>query len=86
MLDKRRAGDTVSDNRLLTKTEVAARLGVSERTVDRLVKAGELRKHPLAKQPKFTIQEIDRYLAGEQPEDVRRTDQEAGVKAHSLIG
>jgi len=59
----------VSDDRLLTKTEAAVRLGVSEKTIDRLVHEGALRKHPLSKRPKFTAQEIERYLAGQPPHE-----------------
>lgn len=52
-------------DRLLTKTEVAALLGVSERTIDRLVKAGKLIKNPNGKRPKFSAATIDQYISGD---------------------
>ena len=66
---QRKAGDYVTDKRLLTKTDVASLLRVSEKTIDRLDKDGKIKRHPLSKQVRYTQDEIDRYLAGEQPNE-----------------
>lgn len=52
---------------LLTKTDVASLLRVSEKTVERLEHDGKIKRHPFSKQARYTQEEIDRYLAGEQP-------------------
>lgn len=62
-----RGGDYVTDKRLLTKTDVASILRVSEKTVDRLERDGKIKRHPLSKQVRYTQEEIDRFIAGKQP-------------------
>lgn len=47
---------------LLTLDEVAARLGVSRRTVDRIVKAGNLRPIKVLGSPRVTERELDAYV------------------------
>ncbi len=62
----------VANERLLTKSEVAALLNVSERTVDRMISAGKIRTVRAGDRVRFRQQDVDDYLAGEtkQPDDV----------------
>lgn len=59
----------MTDKRLLTKTDVASLLRVSEKTIERMERDGKIKRHPLSKQTRYTQEEVDRYLAGEQPND-----------------
>lgn len=56
----------MTQDRLLTKTEVAALLGVSERTIDRWVKLKKISPNPNGKRPKFSATTIERYINGEE--------------------
>ncbi|MFN8223397.1 MAG: excisionase family DNA-binding protein [Gaiellales bacterium] len=47
---------------LLTRTEVAERLKISVRTVDRLLARGELRAIRVGSRRRVTIAELDRYV------------------------
>ncbi len=47
---------------LMTKQEVAEYLQVSTRTVDRLVKAGELAVHKVRTNVRFRREDIEKYL------------------------
>lgn len=58
----------VSEDRLLTKTDVAHRLGVSEKTVDRLVASGKLGAQRVGGRYKFSAEDIERYLASQRIE------------------
>ena len=49
--------------RLLTPNEVAEILGVSARTVRRLVSSGQLRPIYVGRLPRFTEQEVEAYCA-----------------------
>lgn len=51
-------------DKLLTKTEVAALLGVSERTIDRLEKQEKIKRVPNGRQPRYTIETIKQYIEG----------------------
>lgn len=65
-----KGGEFVSDDRLLSKSEAAYRLGVSEKTIDRLVNAGKIAIERVGGRAKFTVEEIERYLQssrGERP-------------------
>ena len=48
--------------KLLTKNEVAERLSVSYRTVDRLVNSGEIKYIKIGKTKKFDPDDIDSYI------------------------
>lgn len=50
-------------NRLLSTNDVAALLGVSARTVRRLVSSGQLRPVYVGRLPRFTEQEVEAYCA-----------------------
>ena len=50
-------------NRLLTTDDVAALLGVSPRTIRRLVSLGQLRPVYVGRLPRFTEAEIEAYCA-----------------------
>lgn len=61
----------VTEERLLSKSEVAYRLGVSEKTVDRLVASNKLAARKIGGRLRFEPTEIERYLAAsrlEQPD------------------
>ena len=49
--------------RLLTTNEVAAMLGVSSRTVRRLVASGQIRPVYVGRLPRFTEAEIEAYCS-----------------------
>jgi excisionase family DNA binding protein len=53
---------------LLTKRGVALYLGVSERTVDRLVAAGELRAYRIGGHRRFRLFELEEYVGGNREE------------------
>lgn len=59
----------MTEERLLTKSEVAARLSVSERTIDRMVATGQLRATQAGNRVRFRPQDIEDYLAGKQPSE-----------------
>lgn len=50
-------------DRLLTKAEVQALLGISRATVDRIVASGELEALRIRGQIRFTEEDLRRYLA-----------------------
>lgn len=61
----------VTEERLLTKSEVAYKLGVSEKTIDRLVASNKLAARKIGGRLRFEPAEIDRYIEAsrlEQPE------------------
>jgi excisionase family DNA binding protein len=47
---------------LLTKAETAAKIGVSERTVERFIKVGKLHPMRIGGRVKIAKSEIDRFL------------------------
>ncbi len=51
---------------LLSKRDVAVYLGVSERTVDRLVAAGGLLAYRVGGHRRFRLHEVDAYVDGSQ--------------------
>lgn len=51
------------EHQLLTPSEVAERLQVSRRTVQRLVASGQLRPVYVGRLPRFTLKELDAFLA-----------------------
>lgn len=59
----------MTDKRLLTKTDVASLLRVSEKTIERMERDGKIKRHPLSKQARYTQEEVDRILASEQPNE-----------------
>jgi excisionase family DNA binding protein len=52
-----------SAERLLTPDDVAERLQVSRRTIQRLVASGQLRPNYIGRLPRFTERELAAYLA-----------------------
>jgi excisionase family DNA binding protein len=50
-------------NRLLTTDDVAAILGVSARTVRRLIASGQLRPVYVGRLPRFTEAEVEAYCS-----------------------
>ena len=52
----------MQDKNWLTATEVAGRLEVSQATVGRLLKRGDLAGHKIGKQWRISPEALDRYL------------------------
>jgi excisionase family DNA binding protein len=55
---------TVSDRMLVTKNDAAHRLGVSVRTVERLVAAGRLRQVQVERLARFRVGDLEAYVHG----------------------
>lgn len=53
----------MNTEQLLSKKQVAARLGVSTRTVDRIVTTGDLTPIRVRRQIRFTEADLDAYIA-----------------------
>jgi excisionase family DNA binding protein len=68
---------------LLDVDGVAARLGVSARTVERIIKAGELRPIRVSGQRRFHTATVEAYLrdAARRPRSTRRRTKRTGGKA-----
>ena len=49
---------------MLTRESAAACLAVSTRTLDRIVRAGELRAYRIGGHRRFRIEDIDEFIAG----------------------
>ncbi len=61
-------GDTVTDERLYSKTDAASYLGVSEKTIERWIASGKLVvSKRVGKSPRWTKDELDAALS-EQPD------------------
>lgn len=62
-----------ADQDLLSLDQAAKRLGVSKRTVQRLVANGELAQTYVASVPRIDPRELARYLSAPKPRRRRRT-------------
>jgi len=61
------SGGSPDDRRtrsMLTRESAAAYLAVSTRTLDRIVRAGELRAYRIGGHRRFRIEDIDEFIAG----------------------
>jgi excisionase family DNA binding protein len=64
----------VPDRLLVTKSEAAERLGVSVRTVERLVATGRLRQVQIERLARFRVSDLEAYVRGLTPHSEVPTD------------
>jgi len=57
----------------VSRREAAKMLGVSAATIDRMVRAGKIKRVYLApRTPRFYVRDIERLMAGEEPGEIQR--------------